>query len=235
MSVFPIPKELNPSHYSWDTEIREAMKVQFSRDPKLKALFNTVAQPNWNKRFAAALRNNTEIKYLIFETGYTSQGMLDDISTMTSLERLAFGYLRATDISGLANLKRLQYLCIESLSSTSNLQPVIALRELISLFIGISPKINSLEDFSQNSLYRLRALFLGESSERVITVDSLNPLGAVSSLEYLVLGRIRSRDRSLSRLVDLPHLKVFQYDKNARFNSDHIDALKSRGIAVTTF
>ena len=155
-------------------------------DPDLWEIVESILlSPDKNKRLAEALRNNTRINYLSFEAGYTSQGMLDNISTVTSLERLAFGHLRAADISGLTNLKQLKYLCIDSLSSATTLKPLTHLTQLISLTLGISSKISSLSDFSDNSLHSLRALHLGESSERVISVDSLEPLGAVPSLEYV--------------------------------------------------
>lgn len=236
MSEIPIPESLNPSPYSWPKDIMATMAAEFRNDPELKKTIESIVlSPDRNRRFAAALRNNTNIKYLVFDTGYTSQSMLDDISTMTSLKRLAFGYLRAPDISGLAHLKRLEYLDIVSLSSASTLRPIGQLSSLISLFIGISRKISSLEDLTDNSLNSLRALCLGESSERVITVDSLTPLGSVPTLEYVMLGRIRSRDNSLAGLLNLPELKAFQFDRNAKFCSDDIISLESKGVIVSKF
>ena len=236
MSGFPIPEDLNPSSYHWGKDGKESMGAGISDDPDLREIVESIVlSPDRNKRLAAALRNNTRINYLCFDTGYTSQGMLDNISTMMSLERLAFGYLRAADISGLTNLKRLKYLCIDSLSSATTLKPLTQLTELISLTLGISTKITSLKDFSDNSLHSLRALHLGESSERVITVDSLEPLGAVPSLEYVVIGRIRSRDRSLAGFLGLPRLRALQIDKNGRFSREDVEELQSRGVDVTTF
>lgn len=84
-------------------------------------------------------------------------------------------------------------------------------------------------------MHSLRALHLGGSSERVITVDSLSPLGALSTLEYVAIGRIRSRDKSLAGFLELPHLKALEIDKNARFSSDDIESLRSKGVSVSKF
>ena len=230
MSEIPIPVELRASHRNWDEEIRESMFEDMA------GILASDAGIRDNKaKFAAALRDNRHLKYLALWTGYTTQKLLDSVCTMTNLERLAFGYLRAPDISGLANLKKLQYLSITSLSSATTLAPLTGLQNLISLGLGISGKITSLEDFSVNSLDNLRALHLGENSERVVTVDSLTPLGAVKSLEYVAIGRIRTRDKSLAGFLELPMLKALEIDKNARFSSDDIESLTSNSVTVTTF
>ncbi len=230
MSEIPIPEDLRASHWNWGKEIND-LGAQ-----ALKSVLNDkVGIRDDKKKLAAALRDNRDLKYLVFWTGYTTQTLLDSIATITTLERLEFGYLRAQDISGLARLKLLKYLSIVSLSSASTLKPLTELENLVSLGLGISTKITSLEDFSVNSMRSLRALHLGESSERVITVDSLSPLGALPSLEYVAIGRIRSRDKSLSGFLELPHLKALQIDKNARFSSNDIDSLRSKGICVSTF
>lgn len=230
MSEFPIPENLRASHWSWGEAITDTMWEALE-----EALEGKVSSRDDKREVADALRDNGNLKYLAFWTGYTTQYLLDSISTITSLERLAFGHLRAPDISGLANLRNLQYLSITSLSSARTLEPLTQLENLVSLGIGISAKITSLRDFSTNSLHRLRALHLGESSERVITVDSLEPLSAISSLEYIAIGRLRTKDRSLAGLLELPDLKALEIDKNAQFARADIDALESKGISLSMF
>ena len=230
MDDFPIPEKLRASHWSWGKAINDAMCKG------LEEALNGKIGPRGDKRkLAAALRNNRDLKYLAFWTGYTTQHLLDSISTITTLERLAFGHLRASDISGLANLKKLKYLSITSLSSATTLRPLSELRNLISLGLGISAKIKSLDDFSDNSMHSLRALHLGESSETVVTIESLEPLRALPTLEYIAIGRIRSRDRSLAGFFELPKLKALELDKNARFPMRDIESLRSKGVAVSLF
>ncbi len=230
MSEYPIPEDLRAGHFCWAKEIKGLMEQELA-----SVLNGKVGVLDDKRKLAAALRNNRELKYLAFWTGYTTQILLDSISTITTLERLAVGHLRAPDISGLANLKLLKYLSITSLSSAYTLKPLTGLANLVSLSLGISTKITSLEDFSENSMHSLRALSLGESSERAITVDSLSPLGALSTLEYVALGRIRSRDKSLAGFLQLPHLKALEIDKNAGFSSSDIDSVRSKGITVSIF
>ena len=230
MSEFPIPEDLRASHWCWGEAITDTMSKALD-----EALEGKVSQRDDKRKIADALRDNGKLKYLAFWTGYTTQYLLDSISTITSLERLAFGHLRAPNISGLANLKNLRYLSITSLSSAETLNPLTQLENLVSLGLGISSRITSLDDFSTNSLHSLRALHLGESSERVITVDSLEPLSAIPSLEYVAIGRIRTKDRSLAGFLKLPALRALEIDKNARFARRDIDALESRGISLSKF
>lgn len=230
MSEIPIPAGLRASHRSWGDDILDEMEAAL-----LEAVNGDVAILRDKKKLAAAIRNNKELKYLVFWTGYNTQPVLDSIVTITSLERLAFGYLRAIDISGLANLKRLEYLSITSLSSATTLKPLANLKKLVSLGLGISEKISSLDDFAENSMHSLRALHLGESGERVVTVDSLEPLGALSALEYVAIGRLRTKDRSLAGFLELPKLKGLQLDKNAGFPDSDIDLLRSKGVVVSLF
>ena len=230
MSEFPIPEKLRASHWNWDKDILESMSEALA-----DILGNNVGARDDKTKLAAALRDNRQLKYLSFWTGYTTQKLLDSVSTIATLQRLEFGHLRAPDISGLANLKNLRYLSIVSLSSATTLKPLTELENLISLGLGISRKITSLEDFSENSMRSLRAIHLGESSERVVTVDSLEPLSTLLALEYIALGRIRSRDRSLAGFLDLPQLKALEFDKNAKFSSNDVDSLRSNGVIVTSF
>ena len=230
MSGIPIPEDLRASHRSWGDAILDEMEAAL-----LEAVNGDLAVRRDNKKLAAAIRNNQELKYLAFWTGYNTQPVLDSIVTITSIERLAFGYLRAKDISGLANLKRLEYLSITSLSSATTLKPLTNLENLVSLGLGISEKISSLDDFTENSMHSLRALHLGESGERVITVDSLEPLGALPTLEYVAIGRLRAKDSSLAGFLELPKLKALQLDKNARFPESDIESLRSKGVVVSFF
>jgi hypothetical protein len=230
MDEFPIPEELRASHWNWGKAINDAMSEDLE-----EALKGQVGPSDDKRKLAAALRDNGELRYLAFWTGYTTQYLLDSISTITTLERLAFGHLRAPDISGLANLEKLEYLSITSLSSATTLKPLANLENLVSLGLGISAKIETLDDLSENSMHSLRALHLAESSEKVVTIDSLEPLRAIPTLEYIAIGRIRSRDRSLAGFFELPELKALRLDKNARFPVSDIESLRSNGVAVSLF
>lgn len=230
MSEFPIPEDLRASHWSWGEAINDAMWQTVT-----EALNGEIRLLDDKRKLAAALRNNAELKYLALWTGYTTQDLMDSIATITTLERLAIGHLRAADISGLANLKNLEYLCISSLSSATTLKPLTELESLVSLSLGISPNITSLEDFSVNSMSGLRALHLGRGSERVVTIGSMEPLSNLPTVEYVAIGRIRSRDRSLAGFLELPKLKALELDKNARFPDSDIDSLRSKGVVVSLF
>lgn len=235
MSDFPIPQQLRPEAF-WRRADEESRLVSIRNSPELNQFVaDNIDKRDFNKRLAAKLRDNAELTHLYWETGYTSQFMLECISTMRNLEVLSIGYSRAKDLSAIADLQRLQCLSIVSVGPATDLGPLCQLENLVSAFVGVSVRATNIDAFSSNSLSKLRALQLGESSENVVTLDSLDPLRSIESLEYLALGRIRARDRSLAGVLALPLLKKFQYDKNAGFAPAEIDILKSRGIDAATF
>ena len=235
--MFPIPDHLNPSPYNWDRLTSGTSRRVGVRDiPELRELIETIVLlPDRGRRFASGIAGNEELTEVAFPTGYSTQHVLDCVSTLPNLERLHFGHLRAADISGLANLKKLKFLTIDSMSSATTFDPIPKLDNLIAASIGFSQKISSLGAFCNNSLSSLRALHLGESSERVVTVESLDPLGEVPSLEYVAIGRVRTKDRSLAGFLKLPKLEALEIYKNARYSKHDVDALRSRGIDVSLF
>ena len=230
MGNFVMPDELRASHWNWGATIFDQLAPQPGDGPGLNMRGSVDKM-----KLAATLRGNSTLKYLVLWTGYTTQQLLDAITTIKSLERLEIGHLRAADISGFANLKNLEYLSVPSLSSASTLRPLTKLTNLISLSLGISGKIATLDDFSDNSMHSLRALSLGESAEKVVPVESLKPLAALRSLEYVALGRIRPEDNTLAGFLELPRLRALEVDKNARFPRDDIQALESKGVTVAEF
>lgn len=82
---------------------------------------------------------------------------------------------------------------------------------------------------------KLRALHLAEIGEKRLPLSSLAPLESLGALEYLALGRIRTGDRSLTALLELPQLKAVEIDRNAGFLSGDIEALRTRSVRVSRF
>ncbi|MDJ0908495.1 MAG: hypothetical protein QNI99_04855 [Woeseiaceae bacterium] len=235
MSELPIPMELRCHKFGRNPE--DGSKPVFPNDiPEILQFVEDIIQDrHFNRRLAERLRDNTRITHLGWVTGYTSQFMLDCIATIKSLEVLSIGISRAADLSGIGELSKLKCLSLDTTGPATDLSPICRLQNLVSLSIGVSKRITTLDAFSTNSLSSLRALHLAESSYSVTTFDSLEPLGAIESLEYLALGQVRSKDRSLAAIAALPSLRAFQYDRNAKFESRDLDTLKSRGIDVSTF
>ena len=81
MDEFPIPEELRASHWSWGKTINDAMWKSLE-----EALDGKVGPREDKRKLAAALRDNGELKYLAFWTGYTTQHLLDSISTIRTLQ-----------------------------------------------------------------------------------------------------------------------------------------------------
>ena len=235
MAENPIPEHLRPHNFG---RVREdGSKPVFPGDiPGVNEHFMANYQKrDFHKRSAELLANNTEITHLPWERGYASQYIFDCLTTIRSLEFLSIGLARFDDLSSIVNLTNLQCLSLDSTAAVTDLSPICQLSNLESLCLGLAKRITTLDAFSDNRLYKLKAFLFGSSTDSAITLESLAPLGDLKALEYLVICPVRTKDRSLGSVVELPRLKAFQYYKNIKLDARDLDALKSRGVEVTTF
>lgn len=235
MAENPIPEEL--TSYGFFNEPKCGSKpIYWKNTPELIEFFEAnYLKRDFQRRFAEKLSNNTEITHLSWGTGYTSQFMLDCLTTIRSLELLTIGLSRFDDLSSIANLINLKCLSMDSTGAATDLSPICQLANLESLELGLAKRITTLDAFSSNRLSKLRAFIFGSSTESPITLESLQPLGALKSLEYLVICQVRTKDRSLAGIAELPRLKAFHYDRNLKLESRDLDLLKSRGVDVSIF
>lgn len=226
-----MPEHLRAGHRDW--RVTPPLSIARPDDPDLPERVSlSVGPAGTASDWAAALKGHRHLRYLSIWAGYTTQPLFDSIASIGTLERLALGYLRARDIAGMAGLKRMEYLSIVSLSAADTLAPIGALRELVSLSLGISKKIGSLDSLVVDGLPRLRALVLGSSSERPVTVESLSPLASLPALEYLFIGGLRPRDKAFDVLAELPALKAVQLERAMAVPGDVLERLRGRGVAA---
>lgn len=235
MAENPIPEHLRPHEFG---RVRaDGSKPVFPNDiPGVIEHFETNYQRrDFNRRAAELLVNNTEITHLGWVTGYTSQYIFDCLTTIRSLEVLSIGLARFNDLSSIVNLTNLKCLSLDSTAAVTDLTPICQLSNLESLSLGLAKRITTLDAFSDNRLAKLRAFLFGSSTDSAINIESLAPLGKLKALEYLVICPIRTSDQSLGSITELPRLKAFQYCDDIKLDARDLDALKSRGIEVTTF
>ena len=227
-----LPEDLSASHFVWRLPVETVLARANSPEIREAQSLNLRAVGTPAER-AQIVRNNLNLQYLSIWTNYTGQPVLDAIGTASNLLRLEIGIVRAPDLSPLKQLKHLEYLSLVSASSATDLAPIAALQHLVSLSLGISPKVTVLDDLFSNGFPRLRALSLGSSSEgRLIHVDDFSPIGNASELEYVSLFSIRTKKPSLEFAYRLPKLKALQYHTAIKFSPEDVQELRSRNVQV---
>jgi len=229
--ISSVPPHLFGMWADWD--VREEVNANLELDsPDLDSAsglflgFGSGDRKDWATRLPE-LRN---LKYLVSWTGNNPQSFFDSIVRMSWLKRLCFGRLGAKDISGLSDLRDLEYLCIHSLAGPLTLQPIMDLEKLCALELGLNKKITDFECFSQNKLRALRSIIIYANKPR-IHVPSIKPLVKVPSLEYISIPTVHAADENLQVLAKLANLKFLHLAKKA-WPKPELDAIRANGVSV---
>jgi hypothetical protein len=151
--------------------------------------------------------------------GRVNQEMIEEISGLPDLEILRIKNMSAASLEPLARNRKLKRLIIKGgnkvpdMEWTRGLSPTLEVLHLESLFRATD--IAPLAELSQ-----LRTLGLEGGIDRKLELKSLEPLGALSNLQYLFLAAARAADKSLAplhRLKKLRHLSCGTYFPDAEF------------------
>jgi Leucine-rich repeat (LRR) protein len=138
--------------------------------------------------------------------GRVNQEMIDEISGLPDLEILRIKNMSAASLEPLAQNRKLKRLIIHggnkvpNMEWTRGLPPTLEVLHLESLFRAT--EIGPLAGLSQ-----LKTLGLEGGIDRKLELKSLEPLGALSNLQYLFLAATRVADKSLAPLHGLKKLK----------------------------
>lgn len=135
----------------------------------------------------------------------------------------------AKDVSAIGRLRNLEYFCAFQSFGPDSLQPLMGLENLVSLELGLSPRITDISCFDTNSLVGLRSLKL--ASDKIMTYPTIEPLGKLQSLEYLSISSAKTEDQKLQVLLELPNLKSVHLAEKCWAESE-VQSLKDRGIDV---
>jgi hypothetical protein len=138
--------------------------------------------------------------------GRVNQEMIEEISGLPELEILRIKNMSATSLEPLARNKKLKRLIIKGgnkvpdMEWTRGLSPTLEVLHLESLFraTDIGPI---------GTLTQLKTLGLEGGIDRKLELKSLEPLGALSTLQYLFLAAARVADKSLEPLYSLRKLR----------------------------
>ena len=157
-------------------------------------------------------------------TAAVNQDFLDEICELEALEYLWLGWpVTAHDLAGLARLKRLRLLKIDSPRNVTDFGPVAALPALERLFIENAKHMQGL-DWLAPLGPRLRTLGIEGSMWTMQKLPGLAPLAGFA-MEALFLTSVQLKDKDLTPLARCPNL---EYLSCARFApKQRFEALKA--------
>ena len=119
---YPVPNHLRPEAARWKQNADGSEAVSLAGVQSLyEVVIENVSKPDFYRRIAEEMRANPEVTYLDMTTGVISQYVFNSICTLTNLEWLSLGQVRASDISNLRNLTSLRCLSIDCFASTSSI------------------------------------------------------------------------------------------------------------------
>ncbi len=133
---------------------------------------------------------------------------LEEICSISSLQRLYMEAVRATDLTCLRHLPRLERLVVVGATRVPDLHWTSDLPSIRVLGLENFKLVSSLEPLS--SLRQLEAIGVEGSMWSPMRVRSLAPLRNLENLRWVFLTNLRVSDRSLDALRGLPLLRVLQ-------------------------
>ena len=111
---YPVPNHLRPEAARWKQNADGSEAVSLAGVQSLyEVVIENVSKPDFYRQIAEKMRANPEVTYLDMTSGVISQYVFDSICTLTNLEWLSLGQVRASDISNLRNLNSLRCLSID--------------------------------------------------------------------------------------------------------------------------
>ncbi len=229
-AILEVPKDLIGYWHDWNVAefVDDEANLGDEHLSKLQGLFLGFGSGD-RKEWAKVLPTLSSLKYLVSWTGANPQSLLDAICRMTWLKRLCIGKLSARNLSPIASLQQLEYLCISHLMGERSLVPLVHSPKLVSLELGVSPASCDFSCFSENDLPSIRAVKI--VSTKVTTVQTIRHFEAVQSLEYLSLPTIRTEDGDLRFLTELRNLRLVVLTKKGWRDSE-IEVLRENGVQV---
>ena len=138
--------------------------------------------------------------------GRVNQEMIEEISGLPELEILRIKNLSAASLEPLARNRKLKRLIIKGgnkvpdMEWTRGLSPTLEVLHLESLF-----RATDIEPIGE--LSQIKTLGLEGGIDRKLELKSLEPLAALSNLQYLFLAAARVADKSLAPLHGLKKLR----------------------------
>jgi hypothetical protein len=118
---------------------------------------------------------------------------LTEISRMTNLEELVIASLPDESFDFLAQLRSLRYLSVTHFPKIKSIEPLGVLSALNSISLATSPS--------------------WDSANRVLEIDSLQPLLELKSLRHVELFGVRAKDGSLRILEALKSLETAKFSQ----------------------
>lgn len=143
------------------------------------------------------------LKHLI--AGSADQAYLDEICTITGLERLELEYpVTAKTLDPLRSLTRLRHLSIDSPRHVADFTPLLELPSLTTLLITNAKHLTDIVWLAE--AHHLEVIGIEGSMWTDQKIPTLAPLAGLRGLRALLATSTRLGDRDLSPLADCPRL-----------------------------
>jgi len=166
------------------------------------------------QRVKASHRGIGERKALkVLLAGGADQAYLDEICTITGLERLELGWpVTARSLDGLRALTRLRYLKIDSPRNVADFTPVLALPSLRTLLIENAKHMKDIEWLAD--AHHLDVIGIEGSMWTIQKIPTLAPLAGLKGMRAFLATAVRLGEKNLFPLAECPRL---EYLSCARF------------------
>jgi Leucine-rich repeat (LRR) protein len=151
--------------------------------------------------------------------GRVNQEMIEEIAALPELEILRIKNMSAVSLEPLGKNRKLKRLIVHGGNKVPDMEWTHTLTPTLEvLFLDSFFRANDIRPLGQ--LTGLKTLGLEGGMDRKFELESLEPLGALSNLQYLFLASTRVADKSLTplqKLKKLRHLSCGAYFPDAEF------------------
>jgi Leucine-rich repeat (LRR) protein len=163
-------------------------------------------QTKLNKQWIEELPNLEKVKTL-WVSKKVSQAMFEAICEMKNLEALWIKWSGIKSLNSLLKLKNLQSLHIGSSTKIESIDPIEEMTQLKWLELENIKQIDDLTPIGKCT--QLVGLAVTGSMYSTQKVKSLSPLAHLSDLRFLDIANLKSQDKSLKSLFNLSKLITF--------------------------
>ena len=165
------------------------------------------AERAWLTRTRSSHRgigDRKKLRHLI--AGAADQAYLEEICTITGLERLELEYpVTATSLAPLAALQHLRHLSIDSPRNIDDFSPLLGLASLRTLLLTNARRMTNIDWLAE--AHHLEVIGIEGSMWTAQRIPTLAPLAGLASLRALLATSTRLDDADLSPLAQCPRLE----------------------------
>lgn len=229
--ILEIPRELDPSFNTWQTDYADyAWRHDCAGIEGYdgQTLCIGIGGGEYEQK-GRALASRRQLRRLGIDGRNIPQPFIDAIGEIPNLKRLHLGNIGPRSLSPLAGLDDLRSLNLEGIRGTQQLS-IGGMTKLESISIGGDS--NAVMSLLQEGNTNVRCLQLWGTGSANLKLQDLEVLRGLSNIEYLVLGNVSVRSRSLEPCLILPRLRRAILNFARSWDRNSVAALTATGISV---